>query len=871
MISRYFSLFILFVASFGASAQSVKPRLDAHGFPLPDGAIARLGDLHFAQPEEIRAIAMSADGKVIVTAGDERVFVWDADTRRIRHVMKNVLRITALAISKDGRWVGVGTKNGEIKLWNATTGKPQTLKTGKLENEEVTQITFLDGERVLGVASFDTSETGNRPQPKSCSVRLIDLESGTLKKKWTGDPNIRSGGVFWPPSFSPSGNLMAWMEGGVGITILETMTCNIVRRVSENKNVEQKIHLLDEGKTLLLQNRGGANLIINAQDGTERFDFHYRRAYFLSRPIGESLWVSLLGVSPDGKSMVTQDEVGIRQWDLTTGKNRVELKHMCDGLAYTADGKRVLVAEGSRLHWRDTDLKPLQTPVPLGKSAYLHYFNDGRLSALDWHGGRSTTWDPKRGKSLENLSFHKAPLVARTPCSYDSSHRLFAHHREKGVHVRDLVTDRDLCRLKGFDFEKSGHVSPRLSPDGKRVLLEMQDQSLWYMCWFDTRNGKELGRIRLPEKELKPHPRAEVKWFDEAGTVFGIVLHDERLVLVDCLRKEFSRPFGIALAEAESKAKSDNGSFPAWQYESAACDRLVLATRDDVMRWAFVGDGSGKSNEYAIWPRDGSAWIRRFALKPDGMDGKYWYGTLSPDGRLLAVYSRYNRSDMVVLYETATARLRGEIQAPTTIVSIGFSPDGQTLATSCTDSTILIWDINRPTHGMPALKAPVNAIEVEALWQTLGEHDPKAMEPALWALVGAPKQTLPVLRQRLQSTRAPARLNALIAQLAATNFKERETATQELAKVADFAIPALKVALAKGPAALEQRRRIEQLLERLESPSAIPPCLRELRGLEVLERIGGAEARAIVEAVASGDSDALVTREARVVLARWQT
>jgi hypothetical protein len=48
-----------------------------------------------------------------------------------------------------------------------------------------------------------------------------------------------------------------------------------------------------------------------------------------------------------------------------------------------------------------------------------------------------------------------------------------------------------------------------------------------------------------------------------------------------------------------------------------------------------------------------------------------------------------------------------------------------------------------------------------------------------------------------------------------------------------------------------------------------PSCLRELRAIEVLERIGTAEARKIVESVATGDADALLTREARLVLGRW--
>src|SRR5262245_11038228 len=92
---------VLLVPSLVLSEPPAKARLDAHGFPLPDGAIARLGDLHFAQPGPITAMALSPDGKVIATAGHRvivdpkkpagigegqrerhqmRIFLWDADT-----------------------------------------------------------------------------------------------------------------------------------------------------------------------------------------------------------------------------------------------------------------------------------------------------------------------------------------------------------------------------------------------------------------------------------------------------------------------------------------------------------------------------------------------------------------------------------------------------------------------------------------------------------------------------------------------------------------------------------------------------------------------------------------------------------------------
>jgi truncated hemoglobin YjbI len=72
---------------------------------------------------------------------------------------------------------------------------------------------------------------------------------------------------------------------------------------------------------------------------------------------------------------------------------------------------------------------------------------------------------------------------------------------------------------------------------------------------------------------------------------------------------------------------------------------------------------------------------------------------------------------------------------------------------------------------------------------------------------------------------------------------------------------------AKADLSLEKRRRIEQLLAAPRIVQA-PEQIRALRALEVLERIGNAEARRVLGAIAKGAPDARLTREARTSLER---
>ena len=168
------------------------------------------------------------------------------------------------------------------------------------------------------------------------------------------------------------------------------------------------------------------------------------------------------------------------------------------------------------------------------------------------------------------------------------------------------------------------------------------------------------------------------------------------------------------------------------------------------------------------------------------------------------------------MYETATGKPRGIIQTNAgSRPTIDISPDGKTMTTGCADTSVLIWDLNRPFGSGPALTpadAPGN--NAAAYHRMLAAVDPGTAEPALWALVRAPEQTVKLLEDRLKP-----------------------------AEKADA-----------------------KLFDELRLPDRV---LRDIRALEVLERIGTPEAKKIVEAVVKGHPDALLTREAKLVLDRW--
>src|SRR5262249_33925892 len=115
-----------------------------------------------------------------------------------------------------------------------------------------------------------------------------------------------------------------------------------------------------------------------------------------------------------------------------------------------------------------------------------------------------------------------------------------------------------------------------------------------------------------------------------------------------------------------------------------------------------------------------------------------------------------------------------------------------------------------------------------------------------------------------QLTNADAKQVArLLKDLDSDEFDVREKASEQLEKLGAGIEPNLREAL-KGEPTEEARTRVQQILGRMESGSSV----RGSRALEVLERIGSPEAKEVLQSLAKGASEALLTKEAQASLER---
>jgi hypothetical protein len=142
---------------------------------------------------------------------------------------------------------------------------------------------------------------------------------------------------------------------------------------------------------------------------------------------------------------------------------------------------------------------------------------------------------------------------------------------------------------------------------------------------------------------------------------------------------------------------------------------------------------------------------------------------------------------------------------------------------------------------------------------------------AICILSSDPARTVPMLRKELQPAAAidPKAIARLIADLDSDRFETRQEAFRQLDKLGEAAMAAMRKALAADPSA-EVRKRLEELLEKQKKAGISSELLRAVRAVEVLERMGSAEAKEVLQTLAKGTGTDRRTQEAQAALERLQ-
>jgi WD40 repeat protein len=794
-------------------------RTDRYGDPLPPKAEARLGTTRFRHSWRVMQAMFSPDGKMLIT-----------------------------------------NDTGSICFWEPITGK------------ELRRWPFLNFSAAVQAISPDNSLLAVRDCsiPQNAKIRLLDAATGTQTHLLEGHP----GGVR-AAVFSPDGKLLASGGGDKTVRLWNPTTGQEVRRLEGHQSAVCALAFSPDGKTLVTATeRDGIIRLWDVATGIEQGR--------LSRHQGE---IRSVAFAVGGAMLASGgDDKTIRLWDLPTRKEICVLgQHPTEVgiVAFSPDGK-LLASSGvfdTIALWdvqAGKELRRWQAP-----GYYMHlggFSSDGKtLASVSSLECAPRLWDVATGREVGPPGGHRSPIDWLTFAP--DGQTLISSEKERVSLLRWQLATGEEKQTFTLPLEKL--IRSGLSPDGKTLATwERLDRAGGIVRLWDAATHQELHQLgqhtwTSDRAEMPRHPLA----FSSDGKQLASV-DRESIVLWDVATGRKVRDFLAPQGEVHCVAFApdgrtvgagirEGGTARIFLWDVATGKELHAFGHDAVETLVFSPDG--KLLATGCWDLPVRLWDvatgkERLALT--GLDKGVCNLAFSPDGKHLAsAVSGQNTTVCVCEVLTGQVACRfGDDKLGA--YSLAFAPDGRTVASGNGDSTILLWDLtgNKTAGGLQPSR--FGATMLENLWDDLGGNAAKAHE-AVWQLVAVPGQAVPLLHERLHPA-VPVdnqRIQALIAKLDSDSFAVRQQSTAELEKLGELIEPELRKALEAKPA-LEVRRRLGQLLEKLEGPVTSPNALRGFRAIEVLENIADRDARQVLQRLARGTPEARLTQEARASLQR---
>jgi RNA polymerase sigma factor (sigma-70 family) len=794
-----------------ATESTNQPRADLYGDPLPPAAVARLGSLRFYHGGRVEHVILSPDGKLVVSVGGAPR-LWDADTGRELPLDERFQQATFLAAG--GKLLAAVRHENILALWDLGTGKEWQRLPLAAQGPGAVLGLSPDGKTVALQSMRPRDGGGLR-----ASLHFCDVATGTV-----AEPIDLDGKVVLTFLFSADGKTLLTRTDDNALHVWDVGTRT--RRRSSRASPEDfggAVALSPDGATVATAPTGGQKVRL------------WDAGTFKELPVlaGQPKTnVNSLAFSPDGKFLAaTYPGPTVRLWDVDGRKEARQVRgkdYQVFEVVFSADGKTLAGADGGSVTLWD---------VETGKFRHdfghtycvdaLDFSPDGKrlVSGAAYTDNVGRVWDPLTGKEAAQLRGHADGIEV---AAYAPDGKLVATGSQDGTaRLWDPATGREVRRLAA----KDGMIyAMAFAPDGKTIATGGKRKAvhLW-----DVATGREL------------------RSFDNPGEwILRLAFSpDGKTIATRGIKEAFVRLWDVDRGQEIRQLTGAPAGCPSLQFSP---DGQTVAAGDDdgVVRLWDVGTGQ----------------VRRPLGAPAGPGARVFSLAFAPDGRSQAA----GYEDMTVrLWELASGQERARYTGHRGGAgSVAFSPDGTFLASGGTDRTVIVWDVTgRITGGRPGA-ADLTPERLDALWADLGGADAVAAPRAAQTLLGAGGQAVGFLKERLRPAAAidGKRIDRLLADLDSDQFEVREKAARELEELGDGVEPALRKALAGRPS-LELRRRAEEVLQALD-PSRSPERLRGVRAVEVLELVGTAEGRRVLETVAKGAADARLTREAKASLQR---
>ncbi len=401
----------------------------------------------------VNSVTFSPDGTRVASASQDRTLrLWDVTTGKEIRVIKNVYAgVTCVAFSPGGDRIASGCGK-RLTIRDASTG--EIIRRLEGEIRDIRSVAFSpNGKRVVSGGKGTSTKTPGH-------IQLWDLESGKVIRSFDlkEKDSVTSGVVF-----SPDGKRIAAAGEKLDRGELKVWDADTGDEVRTLGQVYRGVRIAfsPDGRRIV---SGGGGQDAQAAEEIRVTDVETGDQILVLQ--GHRGRITRVAVSANGKQIASAGIDGtVKLWDIATKREiaKFDGPPQCHDLAFSADGKRILIRGGRR-----------------GNQVMK-------------------VWDANRGEIVTTLEGH----FTAGALSPDGSQIAWA--AEGNIRVCDVATNKEITLLGGHGASpylrtaQALITSIRFSPNGERLATVGQDR---VMKLWDLVSNEQVLAIDAPGNEI---------------------------------------------------------------------------------------------------------------------------------------------------------------------------------------------------------------------------------------------------------------------------------------------------------------------------------------------------------------------------------